>query len=705
MGKIRDKLLGVLGIESSKKRMERVAALFFEGCPLPACITKTSDGSFIAVNDAFTKLAESGEDELLKIGTIEIGLWRDNQARLEFVDNIYKSGQSAKFVINLKKQDESRYYEIHSAPIVIDMEQAVISCLVDITEEKTRADRREWIVKRFAEFRGAASDCYFCCDANGRFTRVNAALCMLLGYSKSELLALSIGNTLSLAHYKRDIETFCNQNADLGYAEPIEQEWIKKDKTAAQMEVSLFASKDENEKPNGFWGVAREIRPRVSGDDQRKYDSYYDRLTELPNRAWLKERLRRMIKRSRIAKEKIAIVIIDISRFRLVNDAYGYRFGDATLKEVANIMDSALRSTDLLARYDGGKFAIAVGSQPIRRSVLSVIRRFMGIFDKPILIEDKKLKLSIRIGVGVFPDDGEDAQLLIKSVEDSMKKIASKEESAFCFVSDELNAKIHDRLELEKALLNALSTNEIVARYQPINEFLSGGDSRLIGVEAFARWRRSGGELPPNRFMDVAKELGAATDIDRKIYEIALNDLAMWIKNDLRVKLTVNLSKSALEDASFAKWAISLAKSKQIEPKLICFDARYGSLLEDAHTIYKTVSDLCAAGFSVCADDFGEETLFLSKLKKVGINAVKIAPKRLRLIKENEGFNSLQSIEIAMRSMGLELGVAGVENEWLDRKVGEAGAMIRQGFFYAEAMSAEEILKYAQEKHSAREIK
>jgi diguanylate cyclase (GGDEF)-like protein/PAS domain S-box-containing protein len=662
---------------------------------MPLCVSRMGDGSFIAVNEAFVKLAKLDEEEILSSGVKQIGFWNDDETRLRFIDNLYANGQAAKFIINPNiRGDRSRYYEIRSAPIAIDMEQAILSCLIDITEKKQYELKYEQAVKRLGELSDAMGDCYFHCDEQGRFTKLNLAFCVALGYSESELLSSSIDMILSSAHYKRDIEALYAQSSNRNYAEPIEQEWIRKDRTAAQMEVCLFVSKNEKCAPNGFWGVAKEVA--YSKDKKTsEYSAFHDRLTELPNRAWLIDRLYRMLRRSRIAKEKIAILLIDMSRFRLINDAYGYRFGDALLKEIANLIDSTLRSTDLLARFDGDEFAVVVGSQPVKRSVVSVLRRFLSLFDEPIVIEDKEIKIAAHIGVGVFPDDGEDAQQLIKRVEEALKKVSSKDESEFCFVSDETDAKIHERLDLEKALLKAISSGEIIACYQPINEFLPDGKYRAIGLEAYARWRHPTlGELPPSRFMDAAKELRAAADIDRRIYEIALNDLAEWIKLDLPLRITINLSRSALEDSSFAKWAIALIRNKRIDPKWICFDARYGILLDDEHSIYKTVSELCEAGFGFCADDFGEETLFLAKLKKIGINAVKIAPKRLNLIKENEEFNALQSIEVATRYMGLELSVVGVENEWFDRKAREAGTNIRQGFLYAAAMSAEEITNY-----------
>ncbi|MDR2638932.1 MAG: diguanylate cyclase [Helicobacteraceae bacterium] len=697
MGALRNRFLSAFGIGGKKGAAAKAAlALFFDKSPLPVCVTKTNDGSFIAINEAFVKFAKLSEEELLNHSSVKLGVWSDEETRLRFVDNIYASDRNAKFVMNLNIDgDNNRYYEIYSAPISFNLEQAVISCIIDVTDQRLCRSRYEHTLKRLSELADAIGDCYFHCDDRGRFIKLNLAFCALLGYSESELLDSPIDTILSSGHYKRDIESLYAKASEYDYAEPTEQEWIKKDKTAAQMEVSLFVSKDEKGATNGFWGVAREVSAYAKDKKTPDYAVYHDKLTELPNRAWLIDRLYRMIRRSRIAKEKIAILLVDMSRYRLINDAYGYQFGDSLLKEIATLIDSTLRSTDLLARYDGDEFAVVVGAQPVKRSVISVLRRFMNLFDEPIAIGDKRIKLAAHIGVGLFPDDGEDAEPLIKRVEEALKKVSSNEESAFCFISDETNEKIHQRLDLEKALLSAISSGEIIARYQPINEFLPEGAFRMIGLEAFARWLHPTlGELPPNRFMDIAKEIGATADIDRKIYEIALNDLSGWIKRDLPLRITVNLSKSALMDSSFAKWAISLAKSKRINPKLICFDARYGFLLDDEHTIYKTISELCEAGFGFCADDFGEETLFLAKLKKLGINAVKVAPKRLNLIKENEDFNSLHSIELAARSMGLGLEVAGVENEWLDRKVNEAGAAIRQGFLYAQAMSAEEVINY-----------
>jgi diguanylate cyclase (GGDEF)-like protein/PAS domain S-box-containing protein len=650
----------------------------------------------IAFNDAFVNLANMSRDDLLKTNTMAFGVWRDESARLDFVDNVVKDEDQSSIIVDKNKDGVFSYYKIRSAPIVVNMEQAIISCLSEATEEVVTRSRCERTAKRFEELSDAMRDCYFCCDISGRFTDLNIAMCMLLGYSENELLSLTFNDILSSGRYWRDIETLYAQTYNLVYAETIEQEWLKKDRTVAHIEVCLFVLKNGKGEPSGFWGVARETSAYSASEKTSKHGLYSDQLTELPNRAWLTERLNRMIRRSRIAKEKIAILLVDIHRFRLVNDAYGYGFGDAALKELANLTDSLLRTTDLLARFDGDKFMVVVGSQPIERGVLSVLRRFLKMFGEPIAIRNQKIKLSARIGIGVFPADGEDVESLIKRVEETLSKIVIKNESVFRFVSDELDAKVHDRFHVEKMLSNAILSDQIIARYQPINAFLPDGAYYIVGAEAYARWSQPTGELSPNHFMEIADELGASAGIDRKIYEIALGDLSEWIKNGLEIKITINLSQGSLEDSTFAKWAIALAKSRNIDPKMICFDARYNSLVCDKQSVYKTVSELCAAGFDFCADDFGEETSLLSRLKKLGVSAVKVAPKRLRFIKE-EGYNSLQSIKMSARSIGLELRVAGIEDESLERKANEAGAQLRQGFLYAKAMSAEEIVKYARE--------
>jgi diguanylate cyclase (GGDEF)-like protein/PAS domain S-box-containing protein len=675
--------------------------LLFDRCPLPACVAKADDGRFLAINDAFAKLFKLDRDNISKISVRDLNLWIDNRVASDFVNETSVSGQATKFVVEVGGDEKRDLYEISSEIVAVSSERAVVSYLTNITDKKALDLNCDQISKRFNELTDVINDSYFRCDASGKFTKVNLAFCALLGYSEYELISTSIDGILSSGQYKRDIETLYAREGDRGYAEPIAQEWIKRDKTAAQMEVCLFVSKNDRGEPNGFWGVARETNERVNiaEEEALRYNMYHDPLTELPNRSWLIDRLYRMTKRSRIADEQIALLFVDVSKFRLINDAHGYLFGDSALKEIARLMESTLRSTDLLVRFGGDEFAIAVCAQPINRSAFSVIRRLLRLFDKPIAIKDKQITLSAHIGVSVFPNDSADADSLIANAKEALAKISTKNESAFHFISAEFDKQFHERIELEKAFGNALASNEIIACYQPINEFSADGKPRLIGLEAYVRWLSpTFGELAPDNFMDMAEELGLATDIDRKIYEIALSNLSEWIKEGLSIKVTVNLSKNSLEDSSFAKWAITLAQKKNIDPKLICFDARYGYFVNAERVIYKTVSQLSEAGFYFCADDFGEGILLLARLKQIGINAVKIAPKRLLLIKEyeNDEFNSLRSIELAARTMGFEFAVAGVESEWLDRKVGAAGANIRQGFLYSKPLNPKEVKQYAQ---------
>jgi diguanylate cyclase (GGDEF)-like protein len=466
------------------------------------------------------------------------------------------------------------------------------------------------------------------------------------------------------------------------------------------MEVRLFVCTNENGEPDGFWGVARKIGSRHIDKKLLGYVVYHDSLTELPNRAWLVDRLERMVKRSRIAEEKIALVLIDLVSFRLINDVYGYHFGSLLLKKVVELVEGTLRSTDLFVRMGSDDFAIVVGSQPIERSVISVLRRLLDLFERPFELDGKLVKLMAHFGVSVCPDDSEDANLLLDNAEKSIERLSKEQESAFIFNSRELDDQAHDRIGLEKALAAAIKSNEIAARYQPINEFLENGSVRMVALEAYVRWvRPDQGELLPSAFMDIADELGLIGDIDRKIYEIVLNDVMEWNKESAFAQVTINLSQKTLEDSSFAAWAIALAKAKNVSPQQIRFDAKCEALVSGAQALRKTVDALSDAGFSFCADDFGEGLVFLSKLKSLGIHAIKIAPKWLKMIGEDDddtdSFQSLKSLEAVANTMGLEFTVAGVEDETLDRRANEAGSKLRQGFFYSKPIGAGEIRKYA----------
>ncbi|MDR2033877.1 MAG: EAL domain-containing protein [Helicobacteraceae bacterium] len=669
----------------------------FDKCPLPICLTSVSDGRFIAINDAFSEFAKCDKETMIGQSSVSIGLWKSAETRADLVERVCKDNDRiTKFVVSSDFGGEIAYtFEIYSSLIIIDYEHMLLSSITDITDLKKKDALAAQNESRFKELSDAIGECYFACDINGRFIRCNLALCMLLGYSKSELIGESIDIVLSSSAYRRDIDVFLTQSNNLGYPKTIEQEWICKNKTAAQVDVTLFIESALNAEVGGFWGLAKESVVKLDARALNSYGEYHDLLTKLPNRVWVGDRLQRMIRRARIVEEKIALLFIDFKSFKLINDAYGYRFGDLTLKEAAKLVEQTLRSTDLFARVGGDEFAIVVSSSPIERSALSVLRRLLELFKEPIAIAEKKIELNARIGISVFPDDSPDYNLLISNAESAAKK-ASENGENFVFNSPTLDAQSRERLGLEKELLDSLSSNAISVCYQPINDFSNDGASATIALEAYARWRHSKmGELAPNSFIDIANEIGVIGDIDRKVFEIALNDLLAWSKKGLSVKITVNLAQKTLKDATFANWAIALVKNKKIDPKSIAFEVLYADLLIESEAVRNAILDLSSAGFGICADDFGAELIFLSKLKELGVKTIKVAPKRLRSLgDEDKSLYSLALVGNVAKTLGLELTVVGVENEELDRKVNEAGAMIRQGFFYSKPMDAKNIAEY-----------
>ncbi|MDR1911896.1 MAG: EAL domain-containing protein [Helicobacteraceae bacterium] len=682
---------------SKKKASLDYFQTIFDKCPLPICLTNVNDGRFIATNDAFLEFAKCDKKAIIGQSSVSIGLWKSVESRADLVEKVCEDDDRiTKLVVSSNFGGETTYtFEIYSSPIIIDYEHMILSSITDITELKKKEALAAQNENQFKELSDAIGECYFACDINGRFIRCNSALCMLLGYSKSELIGKSIDMVLSSSAYRRDIDDFLTQFSNFSYPKTIEQEWICKNKTAAQIDITLFIESGPNAEAKGFWGLAKESVAKLDVRALNSYGEYHDLLTKLPNRVWVADRLQRMIRRARIVEEKIALLFIDFKSFKLINDAQGYRFGDLTLKEAAKLIEQTLRSTDLFARVGGDEFAIVVSSSPIERSALSVLRRLLELFKEPITIVEKKIELKAHIGISVFPDDSSDYNLLISNAESAAKK-ASENDESFVFNSPELDAKSRERLDLEKALVDSLSSNAISVCYQPINDFSNDGASATIALEACARWRHSKmGELTPNSFIDIASEIGVIGDIDRKVFEIALNDLLAWSKKGLSVKITVNLAQKTLEDATFANWAIALVKNKKIDPKSIAFDVLYADLLIESEAAKNAILDLSLAGFGICADDFGAELVFLSKLKKLGVKTIKVAPKRLRTLgDEDKSLYSLALVGNVAKTLGLELTVVGVENETLDRKVNEAGAMIRQGFFYSKPMDAKNIAEY-----------
>ncbi|MDR2905238.1 MAG: EAL domain-containing protein [Helicobacteraceae bacterium] len=668
--------------------------------PLPVCVTRLADGTFVYANDLYLQISGLCIKELLNYDSKTIGIWRDEEQRYEFVAELTKSpNQHVRFMrgdIRIGKGGGN--FDFYSKIIECDGIKMIINCHVDASREYAHALAHADSERDLTELINAIDEGYFLCDMEGRFRRVNQALCAALDYTKQELLDMKFEQLFPPKIGAMQFRASLVQLIDEGYIESVTHEFQKRDKTSFQAKVRRYLLKKKNGEPYGFWGVASKV-----GDAKLRITKrgeslvYHDHLTELPNRAWTLERLQRIISRARKSDERLVFFYIDISSFARINAEYGKNVGDSLLKNVAWRIERALRTADSLSRVGSDEFFVILSAQPPEQALISFLRRLMKLFSQPFELGINLANMAFHIGVVLFPDDAPDGESLIAESESAMihARQTSPDKTSFYFANEKLHQWAKERISLEDILINSLNTNAIYTHYQPIMS-VKEGKPAFEAVEAFVRWNHPElGKLLPSKFLGIASDLGIISDIDRKVFENVLNDLDKWLTIGFQKRVAINLSYETLEDVAFPSWAAKQVAKRNIDIRLISFDVNSHLILEDKRMVRQAVARLKDEGFAVNADGFGSEIVMLAELAHLGITEVKIAPKDLKLIANNKyDIKLLSLIDERLRMMNVDMTVSGIETEEDESISLDTGAAHIAGYYYAPPMDAAEITKF-----------
>ncbi|MDR1853966.1 MAG: EAL domain-containing protein [Azoarcus sp.] len=446
------------------------------------------------------------------------------------------------------------------------------------------------------------------------------------------------------------------------------------------------------------------------GDESsdRNFYTYHDPLTRLPNRALLLERLEHLIKRTFLpdACEKksnpsapnasaaacqMALLYVDLDRFKNVNDSLGHPMGDTLLQVVSNKMSALLRESDLLARIGGDEFIILLEAPITAAAAAGVARRVLSLFAAPITLQDQEIYMSASIGISLFPRDGADSETLIRHADLAMYKAKNEGRNTFRFYEAALGVGIKERMSIEHDLRGALKRNEFVIHYQPQ---ISLSNSRLVGVEALLRWLHpERGLIPPGNFISIAEDIGIISDIGAWVLRESCRQLALWDKDGFDVnRVAVNLSVQQLEHSNLVAIVREALDENGLSPRRLELEVTESILMQKTERTLAVLTGLKTMGVRLAIDDFGTGYSSLGYLKSLPVHLLKIDYSFVRDIGHDASDEAITRAVIALSSsLGLETVAEGVEREEQENFLRREGCQIVQGFLYARPLPAEEL--------------
>ncbi|WP_192804989.1 putative bifunctional diguanylate cyclase/phosphodiesterase [Noviherbaspirillum aerium] len=369
--------------------------------------------------------------------------------------------------------------------------------------------------------------------------------------------------------------------------------------------------------------LRQEIEERIRSEQKVAYLAYHDTLTSLPNRRMLSSHLLHAVSQAQRRGKQIALLLIDLDRFKTVNDTMGHEAGDQLLQEVAMRIRHCLRESDLIARLGGDEFVVLLEDVDTPATVAVVAEKILAVVRWPFVIGGQEFYVSASIGVSLFPKDGQNEQSLLRCADVAMYKAKEDGKNAFRFYCNELNAHAIEKLALETYLRTAIERGQIAMHYQPKIGLDTG---RIVGVEALMRWTHPKlGIVPPSRFIPLAEETRLIRPLGRWAIEDACRQAVAWREQGLAdLNVAVNLSVSQFDDEGLHGDIASILQATGMDPTRLELEITESMFMDRLEESLETIRRLKEAGVRIAVDDFGTGFSSLSTLKNLPIDTLKI---------------------------------------------------------------------------------
>jgi len=602
--------------------------------------------------------------------------WRLTRQLQRPVDSLIKSAE------RIGQGDYTRPVEVRRHEALADLQQAL---------ERMRGRLRQSTINKnyLHSVLNSMTDAVFVTSPDGIIKMANSAACKLLSFGEEELLGRNILTVLE----ERERAGF-----DLLQAAQETRETVVRTRSGQTIPVSFTGSRIDSDDPQ-FQGnifVARNITDRKRAERRIRYLARYDALTKIPNRMQFHHLLQQTIARALRAGQVVAVLYLDMDRFKEVNDTFGHGAGDRTLEVLAERLARSLPKETVVGRLAGDEFALFVEGLPAdadnRGPIAQLARSLLTEVCRPFQLNQHEVFLTASVGIAFCPRDAENVIDLIRNADAAMYYSKQNGGNTFAFYSPEMNAAAVERLMLKSKLRRALERDELKIKYQPKVDLRNG---RIIGAEALLRWRLPGhGDIPPSHFIPLAEETNLILDIGEWVLNrVCLDYRQLQSKGGDPGRISLNLSLKQLRQASFILRCRSVFRRHQVSPTAFELEITETTLMADPQRTVRLLDELYAMGLHLSIDDFGTGYSSLSALQQFPIGTLKIDQSFVRDAVEDAGDATIVRTIIEMgRSLGMEVIAEGVESRAQLEFLRASSCHYGQGRLFGEPCTADELL-------------
>ena len=551
----------------------------------------------------------------------------------------------------------------------------------DITERK-RAE--ETLHSQSAAFR-ASMDGIAILNDRGEFDYTNDAHAELYGYdSPAEML----GQSWRMLYDEQEVQRF-----DQEIMPRVMQHGHWRGQATGKRKLGDTFPQEVSLTPlenGGLVCVARDITERNIAEDQIRHLAYHDILTGLPNRLLFKDSLTVAISRAQRERSKLAVLFLDLDRFKSINDSLGHNAGDHLLQEAASRIQSCVRESDTVARQGGDEFTVMLPMVSSADDAVVIARKILDVLRLPFTIEDDERFITTSLGISMYPDDGYDADTLVKNADTAMYQAKGLGRDNYQTFNPLINQHALERLALENGLRKAIERDEFRLHYQPIYDVSTG---RICGMEALVRWEHPElGLIPPARFIPLAEAANLMGRVGSIVLRAACIQLREWQDKGFRdLKLAINLSVSQLQQPDLVKTVREILNESRIGRDMVDLEITESGAMINPELTIRSLQELRRLGVGISLDDFGTGHSSLSYLKRFPIDTLKIDQSFVRdVTQDSETAAIVTAIIVMARTLNLEVVAEGVEEERQRQFLLENGCTLMQGFLFNRPVPAHE---------------
>jgi diguanylate cyclase (GGDEF)-like protein len=418
--------------------------------------------------------------------------------------------------------------------------------------------------------------------------------------------------------------------------------------------------------------------------------AYRDTLTNLPNRLLFADRLEHSINRSARHRESLALLLVDMDDFKLVNDSFGHDAGDKLIKAVGDLLSRSLRRADTVARLGGDEFAVIVENIDGADDAISIADNLSTVLEHNVRLDDQDTFTGASIGIAIYPEDGEDARTLLKNADTALFRAKENGRHCFQFYKPEMSVTAMERLELENSLRKALDEDQFVVFYQPTIDIHK---NEIVGVEALLRWDHpEKGIIKPIDFVPIAEDCGLIVPIGEKLIRIAAKQLKAWKEEGLENQnISINIAPRQFRDMDVLALFKEVIHENQLDPSSFTIEITEGALIDNIGEVEKVLNTLHGMGMTIALDDFGTGFASLAYLKDFPVDIVKIDRLFIQGTPDNrEDTAIVEAIAGLTRGLRLRLLAEGIENDRQLQMLKGLGCQLAQGYYWSKALPADQ---------------